>query len=65
MTYKWGTNGSGCQKNYTQNFEKEGSDDSHIFITSLVPLRLVVNKIIRPFGKTCERDLQDSVDRLG
>lgn len=28
------------QKNYKQNFEKEGSDDSHIFITSLVPLHL-------------------------
>lgn len=38
--YKWGADGNGCQKKYKQNFEKEDSDDSNIFITSFVPLRL-------------------------
>jgi hypothetical protein len=40
ITYKWGADGSGSQKNYKQKFEKEDSDDSNVFITSLVPLRL-------------------------
>lgn len=45
MTYKWGADRSGCQKNYKQNFENERSGNTHtrIFITSLVPLLLVVN----------------------
>lgn len=40
ITYKWGADGCGSQKNYKQKFEKEDSDDSNVFITSLVPLRL-------------------------
>ncbi|KAL0810228.1 hypothetical protein ABMA28_000592 [Loxostege sticticalis] len=40
ITYKWGADGSGSQKNYKQKFEKDDSDDSNVFITSLVPLRL-------------------------
>lgn len=38
VVYKWGADGSGSQKNYKQKFEAPDSDDSRLFMSSLVPI---------------------------
>lgn len=42
LIYKWGCDGTGL-KEYKQKFEDKSSLDSNAFVTSLVPLQLVVN----------------------
>ena len=39
-TFKRGANGSGSQKNFEQSFEAADSDDSYIFMSSLIPIQL-------------------------
>ncbi|XP_055839998.1 uncharacterized protein LOC129907699 [Episyrphus balteatus] len=41
---KWGFDGSSSHTQYKQKFISECSDDKYMFLTSLVPLRLVLNK---------------------
>lgn len=41
---KWGFDGSSSHTQYKQKFISEFSDDKYMFLTSLVPLRLVLNK---------------------
>lgn len=38
---KWGCDGSSGQSQYKQKFSDDGSSDSNIFLTSLVPLQIV------------------------
>lgn len=38
---KWGCDGSSGHSQYKQTFENEGDTDANIFLTSLVPLRLI------------------------
>lgn len=40
ITFKWGADGSGSQKNYKQAFQSEHSDDSYLFMSSLVPIQI-------------------------
>lgn len=39
--FKWGCDGSSGQSEYKQKFSNENSSDSHIFLTSLVPLEII------------------------
>ncbi|CAH0560531.1 unnamed protein product [Brassicogethes aeneus] len=46
LIYKWGCDGS-TQTQYKQKFEEDGNSDANIFLSSIVPLRLMSgNKII-------------------
>lgn len=40
ITFKLGADGSGSQKNYKQSFESADSDDSNLFVSSLVPIQI-------------------------
>lgn len=39
LIYKWGCDGS-TQNEYKQKFEEDGNSDAHIFMSSMVPVRL-------------------------
>ncbi|XP_043468422.1 uncharacterized protein LOC122502436 [Leptopilina heterotoma] len=41
LVCKWGCDGSSGQSEYKQQFSSPDSSDSHMFLTSLVPLRIV------------------------
>lgn len=43
LIYKWGCDGS-KQKEYKQKFNSENASDANLFVSSLVPLRLVCGK---------------------
>lgn len=45
LIYKWGCDGS-TQSQYKQKFEEDGNSDANIFLSSLVPLRLMCGNTI-------------------
>lgn len=62
ITFKWGADGSGSQKNYKQNIR---SDDSYLFMSSLVPIQIIsMNNHKKYTGKTHDRILCDIADQL-
>jgi hypothetical protein len=46
LTSKWGFDGSSAQSNYKQRSEMADFDDSSVFMTSLVPLKLEAENVV-------------------
>lgn len=40
---KWGCDGSSCHKDYHQTFEDKDTSDASMFVTSFVPLQMIMN----------------------